>query len=556
MGGDKFDAWVAKGNYWKYYLQPLTDIHLKSDLNGEFEPNGSLTYVNIFSLVSIIILLIACINFMNLSTAKSTLRAREVGLRKVVGSSRSRLIFQFLFESILITFIALAIALFSVEILIPYYRNFIDRPVTINYFKNISVISILIFFGIIIGVISGSYPAFVLSSFKPIAVLKNNAVLKSKRFNFSNILVIVQFSISIFLIISTVIIYQQLNFIQNKNLGFNKEQVLVIKNPGAITKNISVFKQALSNYNNIVNVSGSSSLPGTGFNNIGFGAEGVDNTFTLNLCACDYNFLNTLKLEMLKGRFFSKNFPSDSAAVILNQKAADLLGWKNPVGKKINNWSEQRGNFHVIGVVKDFNYESLHQPIRPMALFYINGYYARTEGYISARLKTKELAKTISYIESKWKKYAPGSPFEYSFLDKDFSRLYANEKQTQQLFLIFTFLAIFIACLGLFGLASYIAELRTKEIGVRKVLGASLSGIVFSLSKEFLKWIVYANIVAWPAAYYFINKWLQSFAYRIDISWWMFVLSGGIALIIALATVSIQAIKAATANPVMSLRYE
>lgn len=556
MGGKKFDEWVAKGNYWKYYLQPVTDIHLNSDLNGEFEPNGSGTYVNIFSLISIFILLIACINFMNLSTARSSLRAKEVGLRKVVGSGKNRLILQFLFESILLSYLALGIALIMVEILLPYYRNFVNRPVTMSYFGNINIILLLLLFGFLVGVISGSYPAFVLSSFKPITILKNNAIQKSNRFNFRNILVVVQFAISIFLIAGTMVIYRQLQYLQNKNLGFEKEQVVVVKNPDTIKKNIQPFKQALYSYNNIVNVSGSSSLPGTQFSNIGFGAEGVDHAFTLNLCVCDYNFQKTLKLEILKGRFFSKEFPTDSSAIILNQKAVDLLGWSNPIGKKINNWSKNRGNFHVIGVVKNFHYESLHQQIRPMALFYIGGYYKQIESYISIRVKTGDLSKTIKFVESKWNEFTHGAPFEYSFLNDDFNSLYNNEKQTEQLFLIFSFLAIFIACLGLLGLASYLAELRTKEIGIRKVLGASISRIVFSMSREFVKWVVFANIVAWPIAYYFINNWLQSFAYRTNISLWIFVLSGGIALLVALTTVIFQAVKAAIANPVNSLKYE
>ena len=556
MGGEKYDEWVAKGNYWNYYLQPITDIHLDSDLNGEFEPNGSRTYVTIFSIISIFILLIACINFMNLTTAKSSLRAKEIGLRKVVGSDKNKLIFQFLFESIIFSYLALAIALVMVEILLPYFRDFVNRPITLNYFGNMKIILSLLLFGFLIGILSGSYPAFVLSSFKPIMVLKSNSFQKSGRFNFRNILVIFQFAISVFLIAGTIIIYRQLQYLQNRDLGFDKEQVLVVKNPGSIQQKITPFKQALQSYNNIIEVSGSASLPGTEFSNIGFHAEGIDNDFSLNLCVCDYDFLNTLKLEMTKGRFFSKEFASDSCAVILNQKAVDLLGWKDPIGKKINNLSKNHAVFHVIGVVKNYNYESLHQEIRPMALFYIGGYYDWTEYYISIRVKTGDLAGTIKFVESKWSEFADGAPFEYSFLNEDFDKLYTNEKQTQQLFEIFSFLAIFIASLGLLGLASYVAELRIKEIGIRKVLGASIPGIVFSMSKEFIKWVIVANLVAWPAAYYFMSKWLQDFAYKTDINWWIFIVAGGIALFIALVTTSFHAIKAATANPIESLRYE
>ena len=556
MGGEKFDEWVAKGNYWTYYLQPLTDIHLTSNLNGEFEPNGNSTYVHIFSIISIIILLIACINFMNLSTAKSSLRAKEVGLRKVIGSGKVKLIVQFLFESVLLSFLAMAISLVLVEIILPYYRDFINRPIAINLFESFSTVLVLILGALLVGIISGSYPAFVLSSFKPISVLRYKLKQKSNRFNFRNLLVTVQFTISVFLIAGTIIVFKQIQLLQNKNLGFEKEQVLVIKNPGTIDKNVNLFKQDLYNNNNIIDVSGSGSLPGTPFINRGFGAEGVQG-FTLNLCVCDYNFLNTLKLKMLEGRFFSKEYPTDSNAVILNEKAVQVLGWENPIGKKINSFGNNGGtDFHVIGVVKDFNYESLHQTIRPMALFNIDGHYKYSQSYISARIATGNLQATIDYIKNKWDEFAPGSPFEFSFLNDDFNALYNNEKQTEELFAIFSLLSIFIACLGLFGLASFVAEVKTKEIGIRKVLGAKITGIVFSLSKEFIKWIAIAIIIACPLIYYFMNNWLQNFAYRINISWWIFVLSGCIALLIAIATVSFQAIKAAAANPVKSLRYE
>jgi len=556
MGEEKFDEWTAKGNYWKYYLQPLTDIHLSSDLNGEFEANGNKTYVYIFSVISIIILLIACINFMNLSTARSSLRTKEVGLRKVVGSSRKKIIIQFLFESVFISYIALAAALIIVKIILPVYRDFVGRAIEFNFFDNIYLISILIFLGLFVGIISGSYPSFVLSSLKPITVLKNLSVQRKNRLNFRNILVVFQFAISVFLIIGTIIIYQQMQYLQQKNLGFNKEQVLVINNPGSLTDNISTFKQSLLSYNNILKVSGSNTIPGKGFSNIGFGAEGIEDGFTLNLCICDDQFLNTLQIEMDQGRFFSKESPSDSCAVILNQKAAELLGWKNPVGKKINNWSKQRNDFHVIGVVNDYHYESLHQQIRPMALLLNGGYYKRTESYINVRLKTGNLAETIKFIENKWNEFAPGAPFNFSFLDEEFDNLYINEKQTQKLFIIFSFLAIFIACLGLFGLASFIIDRRVKEIGIRKVLGASLTNIVIHLCKNFTLWVIISNVIAWPLAWFFMDKWLQNFAYRIQLEWWVFILSGFIALFISLLMVSSQAIKTAITNPVQSLRYE
>jgi putative ABC transport system permease protein len=556
MGGEKYDAWVAKGNYWEFYLQPITKIHLTSDLNGEFEANGNETYVYIFSVISIIILLIACINFMNLSTAKSSLRAKEVGMRKVVGSGRRRLVIQFLSESTLLSYIALAIGIGIVIILLPLYKNLIGRQLEIHYFDNFVVIPSLLALGLIVGVISGSYPAFFLSSFKPIAVLKGMTSGGKGGSWMRNILVVFQFTISIFLIIGTLVVNQQLRFFQTKKLGFDKEQVLVIRNPGALGSNTASFKEALRKYSSIMNVSGSNTLPGRSFGNIGFGAEGVDESFTLNLCVCDYDFLDTLKLELSKGRFFSKEFASDSHAAVLNEKAVELLGWDDPIGKRINNWAENRGNFTVIGVIKDYHYESLHQEIRPQALFLSGGYYQRGEGYISVRLNTENVPGTIKDVESTWKNFAPNKPFEYSFLDEDYDRLYLNEKQTRKLFSIFSFLAIFIACLGLFGLASFIADRKTKEIGIRKILGASVPRIVNILNKSFVKWVIVANLVAWPVAWFVMDRWLQNFAYRIDLSLWMFALAAVLALLIALITVSFQSVKAALRNPADSLRYE
>jgi putative ABC transport system permease protein len=556
MGAERFDAWVAKGNFWEYFLQPITRIHLTSDLNGEFEANGNETYIYIFSAISIIILLIACINFMNLSTAKSSLRAKEVGMRKVVGSGRSRLVFQFLSESVLLSYIALALGIGIFLVLFPLYENLIGKQLNIPYLDSFVVIPLVLAFGLIVGVISGSYPAFFLSSFKPIAALKGNKSMSKGGSWLRNILVIFQFTISIFLIIGTLAVNQQLKFFQNKQLGFDKEQVLVINNPGSLSNTVNPFKEELRKYSSIIDVSGSNTLPGRSFSNIGFGAEGVEESFTLNLCVCDYDFLDTLKLEMAQGRFFSKEFTTDSHAAVLNEKSAELLGWEDPIGKKINNWASKKGNFVVIGVIKDYHYESLHQEIRPQALFLSGGYYTNVERYISVRLNTENISGTIKHIESKWKEFAPQMPFEYSFLDQDYDNLYMNERQTRKLFSIFSFLAIFIACLGLFGLASFIADQKTKEIGIRKVLGASVTRIVKNLNKSFLKWVLIANLIAWPIAWFAMNRWLENFAYRIGLSWWMFVLAAVLAVFIALLTVSFQTVKAALKNPIDSLRYE
>ena len=556
MGGESFDEWVARGNYWEYFLQPLKDIHLTSDLNGEFEPNGNITYVYIFSVIGFIILLIACINFMNLTTAKSSLRVREVGMRKVMGSSRNRLIWQFITESVFLSYIAFIIGIIIVESLMPAYRNFVGRPLEIHYFDNWIVIPSLLILGLVVGIISGLYPAFLLSSFKPVMILKGQTGSGKSGFWLRNILVILQFSISIFLIISTLVIYQQLLYFQNKELGFDKEQVLVIHNPGSLGDNVESLKEILRKQSTILSVSGSASLPGTGFSNIGFGAEGVEESFTLNLCICDYDFLKTLKIKLVDGRFFLREFPTDSAAAVLNQKAVELLAWDDPLGKKINNWSDNRGNFHVIGIIEDYHYESLHSEIRPQALFLSGGYYKWDESYISVRLQKDQIRSTINEIEKIWNEFVPDAPFEYSFLDDDYEHLYDNEIRTRKLFAIFSLLAIFIACLGLYGLASYIAEQKVGEIGIRKVLGANVAGIVSQLNLSFTKWVLIANIFAWPLAWFAMKRWLQNFAYCIDIPWWAFLAGALLAILIAVIITSLQTIRAALQNPAESLRYE
>jgi len=556
MGGDRFDTWVAKGNYWEFFLQPITKIHLTSDLNGEFEANGNETYVVIFSVVSIFILLIACINFMNLSTAKSSLRAKEVALRKVVGSSKSRLVIQFISESVLLSYISMAVGILAVISILPLYKKLIGKPIGLQFFNNPLVIPLLLALGLVVGVIAGSYPAFFLSSFKPITVLKTQADTRGGGAWLRNMLVVFQFTISVFLIIGTLVIDQQLKYFQNKKLGFNKEQVLVIQNPGSLGDNLVPFKENLRKSSRIIEVSGSNSLPGRSFINRGFRAESVDDNFTLNIAVCDHDFASTLELDLAKGRFFSKEFASDSHAAVINEKAAELLAWDDPIGKWINCSGRSQDNLNVIGVIKDYHYESLHQEVRPMALLLSGGYFDNTERYISVRLQTKNLTESIRHVKTVWNDFTRNTPFEYSFLDQDFDNLYLNEKQTRKIFSIFSFLAIFIACLGLFGLASYTADRRTKEIGIRKVLGASVVNIVNHLNKGFIRWVFIANLIAWPTACFVMNRWLRNFSYRIELTWWMFALAAVLSLLIALITVSFQTIKAALKNPIESMRYE
>jgi putative ABC transport system permease protein len=541
--------------YWEIYLQPLLDIHLNSDITGEFEPNGKESYVYIFIVVAVIILLIACINFMNLSTAKSSTRAKEVGVRKVVGASRASLISQFIGESVFTSIIALAIGMVIAESLLPAFGNLLGRHIEINYFNNLVIIPLLFSLAIIVGLVSGSYPAFFLSSFKPVEVLKGKLQGGTKRPWLRNLLVVVQFTISIVLIIGTIVIYKQLMFIQNERLGFDKEQVITLRNPYALGNNLNVFVEELKKFEGINNVSISSSIPGKEFNNIGFHCD-ANIGFSLNLCICDEQFVDVMKLEMVEGRFFSNQIPSDSMAMIINQSAAQIVEWDNPVGNFIYDNGPNPMKFTVIGVVKDFYYESKHQKVRPMALLLHNRVFGSRANYISVRVSNSKYSDIIPKIEENWEKLTNGLPLEYIFLNDEYDALYRNEKQTNQLFVVFSILAIFIACLGLLGLTSYISEQRTKEIGIRKVMGATVSNITLSLSKNFMSWVLISNLFAWPIGYYLMTRWLEDFAYKVSMSWGLFGFATLLSIVIALLTVSYQSIRAATRNPVDSLRYE
>jgi len=490
---------------------------------------------------------------MNLSTARSSNRALEVGVRKVLGSKRSQIIRQFLAESIVLSIIAFLFATGIVAILLPSFRNFVGKRLDIGYFNNPFVLPCLIGFALVISIMSGAYPSFLLASFQPTFALKRQFLGQLRNSWLRNGLVLIQFAISIFLIVGTLIVYQQLKYIQNEKLGFDKEHVVVIKSLPPAREKSDLFKDSLLKNNTIISVSGSHSLPGRPFDNFGFVPEGKD-AITMNLCCCDYDFLETLGLEMKIGRFFSRDYNTDPSALIINEATVKLLGWRDPLNKYI--FSNDQ-NLKVIGVVKDFHYQSLHQPVRPMALLLLNGAYSfLDENYISARVKSVNTKETLNFIKRKWDDFFSGIPFDYSFLDEDYNTLYKNEQLTEKTFSIFSLLAIFIASLGLFGLSSYVAEARTKEIGIRKVFGASVSRITLMLSREFTKWAVLSNIIAWPISYYVMQMWLQNFAYRVNIGLWSFIFAAVLSFAIALITVSYQSIKAATANPVDSLRYE
>ncbi len=553
------DDFKKGGGYIKADLTPLTAIHLHSNKTAELEANGNAEYVYIFSGIAIMILLIACVNFMNLSTARSANRAKEVGVRKVLGSSKKNLIQQFLTESFLISFIALLIAVFIASLLLPFFNQLAGKDISGTTLFQPAILLSLIALVLIVGLLAGSYPAFFLSSFQPVDVLKGKMAAGFKRSWLRNALVVFQFVISIVLIFGTVVIYNQLNYIHNKDIGFNRNQVIIIDHTNALGDQVTSFKNELLQISGVQNATMSGYLP-VNYNrnsNTYFTSPALEPSTAISMqaWAVDENYIPTLGLKIMQGRNFSQQFPTDSTGVIINEAAAKFLATKNFLNKKLyalkDNQTKDQTSFHIIGIIKNFNFSSLRDVVTPLALF-----PGKDNGGISVRITSTNVSNLVAQIKNKWKSMAPSQPFDYSFMDEDFNKLYTTEQRTGHIFITFAALAILIACLGLFGLVTYAAEQRVREIGVRKVLGASVSNIAGMLSKNFLKLVIISIVIATPVAYWAMNKWLQNFAYRINISWWMFVIAGAAALMIALLTVSFQAIKAAIANPVKSLRSE
>ncbi|MBS1531651.1 MAG: ABC transporter permease [Bacteroidetes bacterium] len=554
---------LKKGsNHFLQPVIPLTAIHLHSNRTDEFEANGNITYVYIFSVIAIFILLIACVNFMNLSTARSANRAKEVGVRKVAGALRSGLIIQFLTESVLMSFISLVLAIGIAELLLPLFNQLAGKQMTLFTIFSSAQLPILV--GLIIGVgcLAGSYPAFYLSSFRPAQVLKGTIATGFKSSWLRSGLVVFQFFISITLIIGTIVIFNQLNYIRNKEIGYKRDQVLVIDNTYWLGNRTQTFRREMLKIPGVQSAAVAESLPTeatrdrSGWSkNTSLDAKQI--TIMTNFFA-DRNYIPTMGMQMALGRNFSSDFPSDSSALIINETAVKLLGLKDPLNQTLYRPSGNISNgrfptkaYHIIGVVKDFNFSSMHNKIGPLTMALGENY-----GDIVLRINTRNIPSLIGRAESEWKSMAPGQAFNYSFLDADYNKMYKAEQRTGKLISTFAVFAILIACLGLLGLVTYAAEQRTKEIGVRKVLGASVGGIVAMLSKDFTKLVLIASLIAFPVSWWAMNKWLQSFAYRIDISWWVFVVAGVAAIVIALITVSFQAIKAAITNPVKSLRSE
>ncbi|HUC79274.1 MAG TPA: ABC transporter permease [Flavisolibacter sp.] len=544
------------GNYLRYSLMPLKKLHLYSDRSFELTPSGNIQYVYVFSAVALFILLIACVNFMNLTTARSANRAKEVGIRKVLGTERKALIAQFLSESTLMVLLAMLIALALTYLVLPLFNDVANKQMTFSSLLSPVILPLLVLLPFLVGLLAGSYPAFYLSSFRPIAVLKGR--FGNKRGTLRSALVVFQFATSIILIIGTIVIYRQLNYIQTKELGYKKEQVLVINDAYALRNNMAAFKNdvlqmpgveagTLSAYLPVSNSSRSDNSYST------TPVMNAETGFNMQAWDVDYDYLKTMGMTLVKGRAFSKEFGSDSSAIIINETAAKILGEGDPIGKYVyrtNNGGTPL-KYQVIGVVKNFNFESLKQAVGPLAMFLHDGY-----GLASFKIKTAGIDGLLSSIEKKWKNMAPGMPFSYRFLDESFNDMYRDEQRVGKIALTFSILAILIACLGLFGLAAFVAEQRTKEIGIRKVLGASVNGLVGLLSKDFVKLVAIAFVIAAPVAWYFMNQWLQDFEYRIEVNWVVFAIAALIALFIAVATISFQAIKAALANPVKNLRTE
>ncbi len=557
--GVTMDQFRKAGNRYQFSLIPLTDIHLRSKQQIELAPNGDIQYVYIFSAVAFFILLIACINFMNLATARSVNRAKEVGVRKVMGSRRTQLIGQFMTESVLTTTLAMILALGLVAVALPGFNDLAAKDLSVNQLLSSYYLPLLISLPIGVGLLAGSYPALFLSSFQPITVLKGKINVSFRSAGLRSGLVVFQFMMSVILIIGTIIVYRQITYIQTKNVGFNRSQVLTVNGLYPLGKQAETFKQEVLRLPGIASGSISGYLPTpSGRSHNAFFPEGeLDQKKAVNMQAwgIDQDYVKMMGMQIISGRDFSRAFGSDSSGMLLNETAAKLFGGKDVVGKRIVRYNDPQNTklktFTVVGIVKNFHFESLRQNIGALSMV-----LDANSGAASFRLSSANLPVLIRQIEAKWHQIAPGQPFNYQFMDDSFDDMYRAEQRISTIALAFAILAILIACLGLFGLAAFMAEQRTKEIGVRKVLGASVTSIVGLLSKDFLKLVFIAIVIASPLAWYVMNQWLNDFAYKVTLDGWVFALAGLMAVGIALLTVSFQSIRAALTNPVKSLRSE
>ncbi|KEO72670.1 ABC transporter permease [Anditalea andensis] len=539
-------------------VEPMKDFYLRTDADRQPGKTGSLSNIYVFSTIGIFILIIAMINFMNLSTARSMERAKEVGIRKSVGADRKQLIYQFLGESVIIVFLAMVVSVIFVTVAIPLMNSITGKELEVGRFVIWQAIPAMTVTLIVIGLLAGSYPAIVLSGFKPVQILKGISVSDSSSVNLRKGLVIFQFSLSIILIAGSIIVYTQMNFLLDKDMGFDKEQMLVLdyNYDEEVNSKSGVLKSELEANPAMLSVAFSRSVPGSYFPNAGTNIQNPEGEMVLKgqaIFQVGIDFIDHFDMELVAGRSYSREFPSDStSALVVNEAAARQYGYANPadiIGKKFDQWGREG---EIIGVVKDFNFISLHRPIEPLTLPF-DAYESR---FLSIKIKADNMQNTIAEIENIWKNAFPHRPFLYSFLDEDFNRQYQADFRFRKIFTAFSVLAILIASLGLYGLATYTAETRTKEIGIRKVLGAEVSSIVTLLSGDFIKLVLIAIVLATPITWYAMNIWLEGFAYKVEISWWIYILAGILAVIVAMATISSQAIRAAMLNPVKSLRSE
>ena len=540
-------------------LQKVTDIHLRSHTDYEAEENGDIKRVYVFSAIALFILLIACINYMNLSTARSTLRAREIGIRKAVGAQRKEIMAQFLSESVLVSWIALIFAFGLTWLILPWLNKVSGQNLGIDILLKWQIIIPIMLVPFVVGTISGLYPAIFMSSFQPVKVLKGLLKTGGGNISFRKVLVTLQFAISIILIICTAIVFNQMRYIQNKSLGYDRDHIVTLSYPSELNEKWEAFRTDLLASSNVKNAAWSTRIPtGRLLDNAGASMMNGDTLTPINadikMVSTDQDFIPTYDIKMAAGRNFSRDFSTDTSSFLINEAAVQVLGFKKDdevIGKDFG-YGGRKGK--LVGVFHDFHFESMHQKIAPMVLFEPNG--QKNYGRISIKISGANIPAALSHIEDAWRKFLPETPFEYTFLDENFDRLYKTEDKQKTLFTTFACIAISIACLGLFGLSAFAISQRIKEIGIRKVLGANVSTIVRLLSKDFLILVAIAFVIAFPIAWYFMYKWLQDFAYRIGMPYWIFFAAGILAALIALITISFQAIKAAIANPVKSLRTE
>ncbi len=560
--GVSWEDYKKSGNGYRYYLTPLRDIHLQSHLEEELKPAGNGTMVRVFTLIAFFILLIACVNFMNLATARSTERAREVGIRKSLGGERHQIAVQFLLEAVLVSLFSCLLAIALVALALPAFNHLADKTIPHTALLRWETWPFLFLFASAIGLLAGSYPAGMLSSFRPMEVLKGKFSTQKRGVALRNGLVVFQFGISICMMVATLVVFQQMAYISEKSLGFQKEHLISLQNTGALRDKTEAFKQELLRLPGVMGVGGTSAMPGDPtYFGVSFKKPQDNETVTGRCAIVDDSYVQTLGMELAAGRAFAREF-NDSLSVVLNERAVrDLALVGDPVGQRLvmpgSFFDPQEGDvaFTVVGVVRDFHFQSLHEAIVP--LFFVHNRVAQgTVNSLAIRVQPSDYQLFIHEAEQSWKAFLPEQPFHFSFLDSDLDALYASEMRAQRIFGLFALLAVFIACMGLLGLAAYMTQQRTKEIGIRKVLGASVAGITGLLTQDFLKLVVVALVIASPVAYFFMQKWLSDFAYRIDIQWWMFAVAGLMAVGVAFLTVGFQSVKAALANPVKSLRSE